>query len=174
MQNLSHAIHQCNCVFPKHYYLPSTRSCRWLGKCVFSVVLTHLIHAEEGLVLGYHRILGYGEDLHECLLVQTVQGHHHGQPAHKLRDHAKVDEVTRLHATEEAVLLLQLKLHRARLRTTAIGQISSGCRPATLAHVGGRAEAQVLWKRYQVSGVLYVSVLQTQVAGNTQVCLICH
>lgn len=72
------------------------------------IYCTYFIHTEEGLILRDHCITRLCKDLHQHLLVQTVQWHHHRQTAHKLWDHAELDEVPCFNVPQEPVLFLDL------------------------------------------------------------------
>jgi len=65
----------------------------------------YLIHAEKCLILRDEGVLGLGEDPHEHLLRERVERNNYREPADKLRDHSKLNEVPRLHQADETVLL---------------------------------------------------------------------
>lgn len=95
------------------------------GKCVY------LIHAEEGLVLGHNSVAGLGENANQRFLIQAVQGNHHRQAAHKLRDHPKLDEVPGFHEPQQPVLLLHLS-HSVHLPACGVGKVRCRRRPSAL------------------------------------------
>src|SRR5260370_26645301 len=56
----------------------------------------HVVQREELLVLLHERVLGLGEDAHDVLLVEVVQGDDDRQAADDLRDEAVLQKVLRL------------------------------------------------------------------------------
>lgn len=122
----------------------------------------YLVHAEEGLVLGHHGVAGLGENANQRLLIQAVQGNHHRQAAHKLRDHPKLDEVPGLHEPQQPILLLHLS-HGVHLPACGVGQVCRCRRPPALPQVRRCSKSQVLFRN---TGMLLMHMnLSTLIIG---------
>src|SRR5574338_177468 len=53
----------------------------------------YALHAKELLVLLHQRVLGFHQDLDECVLIQFLQRGHHRQAADELRDKAEFHQI---------------------------------------------------------------------------------
>src|SRR5438105_2383846 len=97
--DFEHRVEQC--LFDDRLQRPraSPAQQRELGDRVERPLLEdelHVVQREELLVLLDERVLGLGEDAHDVLLVEVVQGDDDRQAADELRDEAVLQEVLRL------------------------------------------------------------------------------
>src|SRR6266849_5454817 len=93
---------------------------RKLGDRDEAALLEHeldIVQREELLVLLDERVLGLGENAHDVLLVEVVQGHDDRQPSDELRDEPVLQQVLRLHELERLGHSLALDLGVRRPET---------------------------------------------------------
>ena len=64
------------------------------------------VQLEELLVLARERVLGLGEDAHEVVLVQVVDGADDREPADELGDEPEVEQVLRKRVREDRAGIL--------------------------------------------------------------------